>query len=126
MDIDPDEENGVDAGAVNEIEDMYDPRMSDSDEDEELPGTSSKRRRKVKNTNAEDEAQDAATPSHLHPRDPGNFLKLGTALKIFASCKITESQIEEADSLIREYCLELIEVCYSRTYVPCVFSHHHH
>jgi hypothetical protein len=126
MDIDPDEENGVDAGAVDEIniEDIYDPHMSDSDDDnEELSGrTANKRRRKAKNSNVEDEAQDAATPGRLHPRDPGNFLKLCAALKIFASRKITESQIEEADGLIREYCLELVEVCYPCIYGPCLFS----
>ena len=48
MDIDPDEENGVDAGAVDEIniEDIYDPHMSDSDDDnEELSGRTANKRR---------------------------------------------------------------------------------
>ena len=117
MDVDPEEEiNGVDAGAMdNENEAMFDPHMSDIEDEEEYPvrpGQSKKRRRKAKDTTAEDEAQDAATPSRLHPRDPANFLKLCSAIKILVSPEVTSEQLEDADGLLRSYCLELVEVCH--------------
>jgi hypothetical protein len=112
MDVDPDDDNGFDAGAIDE-DDIYDPHISedeDLDEGPVRPGTSRKRRRKAADSTADDEAQDAATPSRLHPNDPGNFLKLCTALKILLSRKITNAQLDQADNLIRAYCLELVEV----------------
>jgi hypothetical protein len=113
MDVDPDDNNGLDAGAIDE-DDIYNPHISDDEEDVDegplRPATSRKRRRKARDSTAEDEAQDAATPSRLHPSDPGNFLKLCTALKILLSRKITNALLDQADNLIREYCLELVEV----------------
>ena len=49
----------------------------------------------------------------LDPNDPANFLKLASALNIFLLDRLTNIQIHEADTLIREYNIELIEV--SRT-----------
>ena len=46
----------------------------------------------------------------LDPKDPANFLKLASALNIFLSDTLTDNQINEADNLIREYNVELIEV----------------
>jgi hypothetical protein len=103
MDIDPDDDNGVEAGAI--------------DDDEEVGYSTKpkprKRRKQTTGTTAEDEAHDAATPSNLHQDDPGNFLKLCTALKILVAPTITEAELQEADGLIREYGLELVHVCFS-------------
>ena len=46
----------------------------------------------------------------LGPKDPANFLKLASALNIFLSDALTDNQIDEADKLIQEYNVELIEV----------------
>lgn len=52
---------------------------------------------------------DPVSPS-LHPEDVSNFLKLSNVLRIFLSDSLTDAAISEADSLIREYGLELIKV----------------
>jgi len=46
----------------------------------------------------------------LNPRDPANFLKLASALNIFLAGTLTDNEIDQADKLIREYNVELIEV----------------
>jgi len=46
----------------------------------------------------------------LDPKDPANFLKLASALNIFLSDMLTDTQVNEADNLIREYNVELIMV----------------
>jgi hypothetical protein len=46
----------------------------------------------------------------LDPRDPGNFLKLASVLNIFLADSLTDAEIDKADTLIREYNIELIEV----------------
>lgn len=46
----------------------------------------------------------------LDPRDPGNFLKLVSVLNIFLADSLTDAEIDKADTLIREYNVELIEV----------------
>ena len=46
----------------------------------------------------------------LNPKDPANFLKLASALNIFLSDTLTDTQVNEADNLIREYNVELIKV----------------
>lgn len=46
----------------------------------------------------------------LHADDPRNFLKLCSALRILIRRCITESDIDQADRLLREYCTELISV----------------
>ena len=113
MDVDPEDDNGVDAGAIDDddgissIHELSDPEKSDGETNKYQ--TRRKRRRRQDDV-ADGEAQDAALPSRLHPNDPGNFLKLCTALKLLVSHPITAAQIEEADGLIRSYCLELIEV----------------
>jgi len=47
----------------------------------------------------------------LDPRDPGNFLKLASALNLFLADSLTDADIDKADQLICEYNVELIEVC---------------
>jgi hypothetical protein len=49
----------------------------------------------------------------LHPDDPKNFLKLCCALRIFVRRRPTDADIDRADRLLREYCMELITVSYS-------------
>ena len=46
----------------------------------------------------------------LDPKDPANFLKLASALNIFLSDTLTDTQVNEADNLIWEYNVELIMV----------------
>ena len=62
----------------------------------------------------------------LDPKDPANFLKLASALNIFLSDTLSDNQINEADTLIREYNIELIEVsrfpCRSLLFAVLKFS----
>lgn len=60
--------------------------------------------------NSEDEDEDL--PSCLHPDDPANFLKLGQALRLFLAREISDTQIDVADGLLREYCQELVLVSF--------------
>jgi len=46
----------------------------------------------------------------LHLDDPWNFLKLCSALCILIKQHITDSDIDQADHLVHEYCTELILV----------------
>src|SRR5260370_42026350 len=48
----------------------------------------------------------------LDHRDPGNFLKLAAVLKLFLADSLTDADIDEADRLVCEYNIELIEVCW--------------
>ncbi|KAJ7277643.1 hypothetical protein C8J57DRAFT_173563 [Mycena rebaudengoi] len=112
MDIDPDHTNGIDDGAVS------------SDDDDDYRTTQQRRRKRPKqdtNTQADDEARDNRSAPNLHPDDPGNFLKLCTAIKILVSRTITEEELVIADKLIREYCLELVTL-----YGPEVIRPNHH
>ncbi|THU88212.1 hypothetical protein K435DRAFT_680238 [Dendrothele bispora CBS 962.96] len=59
--------------------------------------------------------------SNLHPNDPANFLKLATALVLFTARSLNDEEVERADILIREYCVELIEL-----YGPSVIRPNHH
>ena len=52
----------------------------------------------------------------LHPRDLDSFLKLSSALTLFLSDELTAEDVEKADQLLREYCIELLEV--SIAHVP--------
>jgi hypothetical protein len=83
------------------------PLTSDADE-----GTRRKRIRQTVPNDGEDIEDDEDTPSGLHPDDPGNFLKLCQALRLLISRRITDQQINQADELLRSYCLELIKVCF--------------
>jgi hypothetical protein len=58
----------------------------------------------------DDMDDDEETPLGLHPDDPANFLKLCRALRLLMSRRITDIQINQADDLLRSYCLELISV----------------
>ncbi len=68
-----------------------------------------------------DDDDDENTPSCLHPDDPANFLKLSQALRLLMSRQITETQIGQAEALLRDYCQELIEL-----YGPDVMKPNHH
>jgi len=46
----------------------------------------------------------------LHPDDPTAFLKLATFLNIFLAEFVTEEKLQEADTLVRVYCKDLIQV----------------
>ena len=113
MDIDPDEDNGPDDGAIQDDEEEYNAQAVTPEQDDDEPHQHTgrnKRRRGACNSIADDEAQDAVTASMLHPDDPGNFLKLGTALKILRSKKIMDAELDEVEALLRAYCLELVQV----------------
>ncbi|KAJ7143704.1 hypothetical protein C8R44DRAFT_724739 [Mycena epipterygia] len=115
MDIDPDDSAGLDAGAND---------ASDDDLYGLNPTQQKKRKRQQqqqKSTPEEDEARDNATPPNLHPDDPDNFLKLCTALKVFVQDTILEAELIDADKLIREYGLELVDL-----YGPEVIRPNHH
>ncbi|KDQ54236.1 hypothetical protein JAAARDRAFT_60664 [Jaapia argillacea MUCL 33604] len=99
MDIDPESDNGEDAGAVDDDEGGYNSGQEG--------GSSRKRKRR---DGGVDEDEDGDIPCHLDPRDPSNFLKLSAALRLLLSEKITEVDLEGADKPIREYCTELIEL----------------
>ncbi|KAJ7774305.1 hypothetical protein DFH07DRAFT_952551 [Mycena maculata] len=100
MDIDPDDNNGMDSDALDQ--------NNDSDDEYGINPTQ---------TRQEDEIRDNATPINLHQDDPGNFLKLCTSIKIFVRDRITEAELK----LYREYCLKLIEL-----YGPEVICPNHH
>ncbi|KAJ7182051.1 hypothetical protein C8R46DRAFT_1210561 [Mycena filopes] len=65
--------------------------------------------------------RDHNTPVNLHPDDPGNFLKLCSAIKIFVRESITEPELVIADKLYRECCLELLDL-----YDPEIIKPNHH
>jgi len=46
----------------------------------------------------------------LHPDDPGNFLRLSAALRLLVRRRLTDTHIDHAEQLIREYCSELLPV----------------
>lgn len=56
----------------------------------------------------------------LHPDDPGNFLKLCYALRILVRRVICDTDINEADQLLREYNTELIKVSHLLLNLTCV------
>ncbi|KAI0633856.1 hypothetical protein C8Q77DRAFT_1157997 [Trametes polyzona] len=60
--------------------------------------------------NDEADGEDSSQRSNLHIRDLCTFLKLCTALRLFLSDVITEEQLSRADTLIREYCQEIVEL----------------
>lgn len=91
--------------------------LCDSDFDEPIPR---KRRRAEEFTVAEIE-EDDATGVNLLPEDPGNFLELCLAIQIIAKRRVTEAELQEADSLLRAYCLELVDL-----YGPSVIRPNHH
>lgn len=49
-------------------------------------------------------------PFSLHPDDPDNFLKLSEALRILSQYELAFDDVEKADTLLRQYCTELITV----------------
>ena len=49
-------------------------------------------------------------PYSLHPDDPAAFLKLAAFLNVFLAERVTEDQLQYADSLVRSYCKDLIRV----------------
>lgn len=49
-------------------------------------------------------------PYSLHPDDPAAFLKLAAFLNIFLAERVTEDQLQYANSLVQSYCKDLIRV----------------
>jgi hypothetical protein len=93
MDIDLEEDNGMDHGSIeddNNDEYGFNPTQQKD----------CKRRKKTATTHEEDKAYDNATPSNLHQNNPGNFLKLCTALKILVGRTISEEDLQMADQRI--------------------------
>jgi hypothetical protein len=68
------------------------------------------RKRKKQHLTDDEDSDDEEAPSRLHPNDPDNFLKLCTALQLLLACSIKETDLQKADILLQEYCLELVEV----------------
>jgi len=62
--------------------------------------------------NEEDQTDTGITQDKflLNPNNPDNFLKLCAAIRILLRCQFTDSDVDHADRLIREYCMELISV----------------
>lgn len=101
MDDDPDgDDNGVEAGAVEDHDDVS--------------YGSKKAPRKKKNSLSEAEQieYDNMTPCNLSAEDPANFLKLCRAIQILIRREIVETDLQTADTLIREYCSELVHVSF--------------
>jgi hypothetical protein len=55
----------------------------------------------------------------LHPDDPKNFLKLCSALCILTQRRLLDSDINQAEQLLREYCSELIPVSFTSLCCQC-------
>lgn len=53
-----------------------------------------------------------------HPRDLDNFMLLCKALRIFLSDELTSAQVDQADTLLRQYCCGLLEVSSIYTQSP--------
>ena len=62
--------------------------------------------------------------SRLHPRDLDNFMKLSRVLRLLLREDLTEAQVTHADHLLREYLVELLEVCHSVCASPIVNECH--
>lgn len=45
-----------------------------------------------------------------HPRDLDNFMLMCRALRLFLSDELTFAQVDQADTLLRQYCCGLLEV----------------
>jgi hypothetical protein len=83
--VPPDENEVLDAGAQEEEDDIYGHGDDDNDE---------------------------PRAANLHPQDPANFFKLSLFLKIVLAHSVTDSDIDQAEALIRSYCAELMHVCH--------------
>ncbi|KAJ7599532.1 hypothetical protein C8J56DRAFT_1040411 [Mycena floridula] len=60
------------------------------------------------------DAEDKRAPN-LHPDDPQHFFKLSSAIKILLAWRLKESDIDTADKLICDYCIELpsVLICFA-------------
>lgn len=79
------------------------------DSEEEYGADTHRSKRRRPDEDADEEDRDAFI-HNMHPRDPAHFFKLTAALRILFARKITDEEIDKADTLLREYSLELIEV----------------
>ena len=114
MDVDPDSDNGEDAGAIEVDLDTYEGDggdEEDSDDSTSLLGRLGKRR-------CGNPA--APKPSNLHPDDPANLLKLCTALKNLVARQITDDQIDTAQKLLEATARSLCLYVHA-----CLFLHCH-
>ncbi|KAL4071542.1 hypothetical protein V8B97DRAFT_2023703 [Scleroderma yunnanense] len=66
--------------------------------------------------------QESKVKCILHPNDPANFLKLCTAIHLLIKKTITDEEISSVDALLREYCMELIQLYGS----SCLKPNHHY
>lgn len=57
-----------------------------------------------------DNEDDANLKYKLHPDNPGNFLKLCCMLRLLMRHTVSDDDVNRADTLICEYCTELIWV----------------
>ncbi|KAF5332890.1 hypothetical protein D9758_017886 [Tetrapyrgos nigripes] len=67
------------------------------------------------------EEDDSQRQPNLHPDDPQNFFKLSAALKILLAYQLTKEDAQEADTLLRSYCMELLHL-----YGPTAIKPNHH
>ncbi|KAL4073275.1 hypothetical protein V8B97DRAFT_2023066 [Scleroderma yunnanense] len=58
----------------------------------------------------------------LHPNDPANFLKLYAVICLLIKKTITDEEISSVNALLREYCMELIQLYGS----SCLKPNHHY
>ncbi|KAI6020536.1 hypothetical protein EDC04DRAFT_2901678 [Pisolithus marmoratus] len=58
----------------------------------------------------------------LHPNDPSNFLKLCAAICLLIKNTVTDQEVSSVDTLLREYCMELIQLYGS----GCLKPNHHY
>ncbi|KAL0959458.1 hypothetical protein HGRIS_014962 [Hohenbuehelia grisea] len=71
--------------------------------------------------NDDEDPNEGLRDPNLHTDDPFNFFKLSRALRLLLAREITVEEADEADLLLREYCIELIEL-----YGPEVMCQNHH
>lgn len=98
-----------------EIDQDLDPLIDDGEKEipseDEFDERAEASKRSRRDEDDDDDEPEPVYPN-LHPRDPGNFFKLSAALKLLLGRKITDMDIDTADALLREYCVELMEVCF--------------
>ncbi|KAJ2911765.1 hypothetical protein MD484_g8649, partial [Candolleomyces efflorescens] len=69
--------------------------------------TTAKKKRVAQPADNSDEEEDSLAAC-LHPDDPSNFMKLCLALRLLLARQISDQEIDEAGTLLSEYCSELV------------------
>ncbi|KAJ7583887.1 hypothetical protein C8J56DRAFT_1166808 [Mycena floridula] len=111
MQVDPDD-NAIEAGALSDSEDEF------------VEGRAPRKRPRANS----DEEEQSQVLCNLNKRDPLHFLKLSSALKILVADELTSTDLAQADTLICEYCSELLTMrILSHLYGPgCIRPNHHY